>query len=72
MLEGDLSAAEKYLKNSIPGCEKIGDKDGTARATSDLGELELDQGELPAAERHYRQAIKIASEISDNGSAEPE
>jgi tetratricopeptide (TPR) repeat protein len=65
MLQGDLRTAETYLKKSIPEYEKIGDKDGIARATIDLGELALDQGNLPVAEKLYRQAIEIATEISD-------
>jgi tetratricopeptide (TPR) repeat protein len=65
MLQGDLKTAETYLKKSIPEYEKIGDKDGVARATIDLGELALDQGNLPVAEKRYRQAIDLATEIND-------
>jgi class 3 adenylate cyclase/tetratricopeptide (TPR) repeat protein len=65
MGEGRYAEAEPYLTEGLQANEQDGDRRGMAHSQASLGELCLRRGQLAAALRWLREALKLAREIED-------
>ena len=54
---------------ALSSSELIGDKDGVARALTNLGDVSLQSGDLHAAQIYYQRSTAVASTINDKSAA---
>jgi tetratricopeptide (TPR) repeat protein len=60
---GDLPQAAELLEESLERFKEIGDREGIACALNNLGEVELERGDLKRAASRYRDGLMFAREI---------
>ncbi|MGI8940713.1 MAG: ATP-binding protein [Actinomycetota bacterium] len=61
----DFSEARRLLEECIEAQRQLGDEAGVAVSTKDLGNLEVDQGNLEAAEELYRESLEEWRRLGD-------
>lgn len=64
-LQGDLEAAEQFLKESLRLAQGVGDKSGVSGSLAALGTLKMNQGDLIQARGLSEEALAIARELND-------
>ncbi len=62
-MRGELDKAEEMQLNALKLCEKLGSKDGMARAYGNLGNVHQRRGELDEAEEMQLKALKLNEEL---------
>lgn len=67
---GELADAEALLRTALPALERLGEREGIARAARDLGNVLRDRGELAEGEQQFRRAIQMLREM--NGPGDPD